>query len=117
MPSWPASVPAERSPGSARCCIASGLDATSSPSSRRAPRSLSGGEAGYHKIQGIGAGFVPEILDPDAYDEVITVTDEDAAVVARRIAREEGLLVGISSGRIAGRRSRWRGGWGPERSC
>jgi len=59
---------------------------------------LSGGEPGYHKIQGIGAGFVPEILDPDAYDEVITVADEDAVVVARRIAREEGLLVGISSG-------------------
>jgi cysteine synthase A len=59
---------------------------------------LSGGEPGYHKIQGIGAGFVPENLDPDAYDRVVTVEDEDAASMARRIAREEGLLVGISSG-------------------
>ncbi|HZR80692.1 MAG TPA: cysteine synthase A [Candidatus Binatia bacterium] len=59
---------------------------------------LSGGEPGYHKIQGIGAGFVPENLDPEAYDRVMTVTDEDAADTARRIARDEGLLVGISSG-------------------
>ncbi len=59
---------------------------------------LSGGEPGFHKIQGIGAGFVPKNLDTRSYDEIITVSDEDAAAYSRRLAREEGLLVGISSG-------------------
>ena len=59
---------------------------------------LSGGEPGSHKIQGIGAGFKPEVLDMSVVDEVIQVTDEDAFVVARRIIREEGILCGISSG-------------------
>ncbi|MFZ3106325.1 MAG: pyridoxal-phosphate dependent enzyme, partial [Candidatus Hydromicrobium sp.] len=59
---------------------------------------LSGGSAGPHKIQGIGAGFVPEILNPSVIDEIIKVSNEDAGIVARRIAREEGILVGISSG-------------------
>jgi cysteine synthase A len=59
---------------------------------------LSGGSAGSHKIQGIGAGFIPDILNTTIYDEVITVEDEDAYTMARRIAKEEGLLVGISSG-------------------
>lgn len=59
---------------------------------------LSGEEPGYHKIQGIGAGFVPEILDTTVYDDVIRVTDDDAAEYTRRLAREEGILVGISSG-------------------
>jgi len=59
---------------------------------------LSGGEAGFHKIQGIGAGFVPAVLDRSVYGEVITVTDEQATTFARRIAREEGMMVGISSG-------------------
>lgn len=59
---------------------------------------LSGGKPGPHKIQGIGAGFVPQILDRDVIDEIIKVTNEDAGIVARRLAREEGIFVGISSG-------------------
>jgi cysteine synthase len=59
---------------------------------------LSGGPKGPHPIQGIGAGFVPEILNTSIYDEIIRVKNEDAFETARRMAREEGLLVGISSG-------------------
>jgi cysteine synthase A len=59
---------------------------------------LSGGAKGPHPIQGIGAGFVPDILDTQIYDEIIRVKNEDAFRTARRLAREEGLLVGISSG-------------------
>jgi cysteine synthase A len=59
---------------------------------------LSGGAKGPHPIQGIGAGFVPAILDRDVIDEIITVANDDAFDIARRLAREEGLLVGISSG-------------------
>ena len=59
---------------------------------------LSRGEPGFHKIQGIGAGFVPEVLDQDVYDEVMTVSDEQAAACTRRLARQEGILVGISAG-------------------
>jgi cysteine synthase len=59
---------------------------------------LSGGEAGPHKIQGIGAGFVPEVLDRSVIDEVIGVDDEDALRTAREAAQREGLLVGISAG-------------------
>lgn len=59
---------------------------------------LSGGKKGAHGIQGIGAGFVPSILNTGIYDEIIRVKDEDAIATARAMAREEGLLVGISSG-------------------
>jgi cysteine synthase A len=59
---------------------------------------LSGGKPGPHKIQGIGAGFVPDILNTEIYDEVITVEDEEAFHWARRMAKEEGILGGISSG-------------------
>ena len=59
---------------------------------------LSTGTAGAHKIQGIGAGFIPEILNTGIYDEIITVKDEDAFAVGKRIGKSEGVLVGISSG-------------------
>lgn len=72
---------------------------------------LSGGKAGPHGIQGIGAGFVPEVLDTSVYDEVMTVTDEEAYATGRLLGKTEGILAGISSGaaleaaiRVAGRK-------------
>jgi cysteine synthase len=59
---------------------------------------LSGGQPGPHRIQGIGAGFVPDVLDTGAYDEVVRVSSDDAFATTRRLAREEGILAGISSG-------------------
>ena len=72
---------------------------------------LSGGQAGPHGIQGIGAGFVPEVLDTKVYDEILTVTDEAAYETGRMLGKTEGILAGISSGaaleaaiRVAGRK-------------
>jgi cysteine synthase len=62
---------------------------------------LSGGQPGRHRIQGIGAGFVPEILNSGVIDEIVQVTDEDAVQTARQLARQEGILAGISSGAAA----------------
>lgn len=62
---------------------------------------LTKGVSGAHKLEGIGAGFIPEILDTDIYDEVITVSNEDAYSMGRNLARKEGLLVGVSSGAAA----------------
>ena len=76
---------------------------------------LSGRPPGAHRIQGIGAGFVPSVLERDLIDEVITVSDEDAMDVGRRLARQEGLLCGVSSGAAVaaalrlGQRAEWQG--------
>ncbi len=79
---------------------------------------LSGGEPGAHRIQGIGAGFIPDNVDTSLIDEVIQVSNEQAFATARRLAREEGILAGISTGAACagGARARRPGGVRPTRS-
>jgi len=59
---------------------------------------MSGGDSGYHKIQGIGPGFIPSLINMDLIDSIVTVSSEDAITMTRSLMREEGLMVGISSG-------------------
>ena len=96
--SSPESAPAAPSPESPRSSRNASHRRSSSPWNRAASPVLSGGQKGPHPIQGIGAGFIPPVLDLDLVDEVITVDNDDALDLARRLAKEEGLLVGISSG-------------------
>jgi cysteine synthase A len=84
--------------GVGRAFKAAGVDARIVAVAPAASPLLSSGEAGPHMIQGLGANFVPEVLDQDIYDEVVTVENEDAFTTARQVAKDEGLLVGISSG-------------------
>ncbi len=74
---------------------------------------LEGKDPGYHNIQGIGAGFVPSILDTDIYDEVLAVSDEEATTYTRNLARQEGILVGISSGAVCAASVRVASNLGP----
>ena len=97
-PSSPGSARAARSPVSARRSR-NGAQACSRSRSSPRPRPCSPADCpGPHKIQGIGAGFVPDVLDRSVVDEVIAVGDEDALATARAAAEREGLLIGISAG-------------------
>ena len=96
--SSPASAPAARSPASARCSSSASPTSRSSASSRPRARSSTAASPSGHPIQGIGANFVPEILDRTVYDEILDAPTDESVTYARRAAKEEGLLVGISSG-------------------
>ena len=95
---WPASAPAAPSPASAEVIKARKPSFKAIAVEPAASPVLSGGQPGPHKIQGIGAGFIPEILNTKIIDEIITVTNEEAFETARDVAKEEGILCGISSG-------------------
>ena len=96
--SSPVSAPAARSPASGEVLKGSNPKCRVVAVEPRASAVLSGGRPGPHKIQGIGAGFVPAVLNREVLDEVIPVDDEDAIETARLLARREGVLAGISGG-------------------
>ena len=105
---WPAWAPAARSPAAASGSRSCNPDLHVVAVEPRSSAVLSGGSPGPHKIQGIGAGFVPAVLNREVIDEVVTVDDEDAIGTARLCARREGVLAGISVRRRAVGRDRGR---------
>ena len=96
--SWPGSEPAERSPESASTCARRNPELRVVAVEPQGSPVLSGGQPGPHRIQGIGAGFVPPVLNRELLDEVVAVSDDDAIHTAWRCARRVGLLAGISCG-------------------
>ena len=97
-PSWPAWARAARSPAWARCSRSASPAIKVYAVEPAESAVLSGGQPGPHRIQGIGAGFVPEVLDTAVYDEVVQVPGDKAMTTARALAADEGILVGISAG-------------------
>ena len=96
--SWPASAPAARSPACGERLKERNPELQVVAVEPKSSPVISGGMPGPHRIQGIGAGFVPKVLNRDVIDEMVSVTDDDAIETAQRLAREEGVLSGISCG-------------------